>query len=274
MAVEYRDKEEKVGSGGHMGYFSTIRNRKIIVFYLKPKISMRVEWSFRFRQLIFKQSPSEPTVSHCKTCAAAIGSGMDSLLLILLHNRYRSFAMPSILAISVILVLLPVTNSYSIQELLQSRGLPAGLFPNNVKSYNLDQGGRLEVFLEGPCMAKFENRVYFERVVTANLSYGGLIGVEGLTQEELFLWLPVKDIIVDDPKSGLILFDIGLAHKQFSLSLFEDPPVCKPQGAFLSLPLSPRFFWFILGVSLLACLLHCSPVPHFFRLVVEKINRE
>ena len=83
-------------------------------------------------------------------------------------------------------------------------------------------------------MAKFENRVYFERLITANLSYGGLIGVEGLTQEELFLWLPVKDIIVDDPKSGLILFDIGLAHKQLSLSLFEDPPVCKPQGNFLS----------------------------------------
>lgn len=155
---------------------------------------------------------------------------MDSLLLLLLHHRHRPFAMSSMLTISAILVLLPFTNSYSIQDLLRSRGLPAGLFPNNVKSYNLDQRGRLEVYLEGPCMAKFENRVYFERVVTANLSYGGLIGVEGLTQEELFLWLPVKDIIVDDPNSGLILFDIGLAHKQLSLSLFEDPPVCKPQG--------------------------------------------
>nr|GEY80805.1 hypothetical protein [Tanacetum cinerariifolium] len=52
---------------------------------------------------------------------------------------------------------------------------------------------------------------------------------ERLSQEELFLWLPVKDIIVDDPKSGLILFDIGLAHKQLSLSLFEDPPDCKTE---------------------------------------------
>ncbi|KAL8257686.1 hypothetical protein R6Q59_029727 [Mikania micrantha] len=55
----------------------------------------------------------------------------------------------------------------------------------------------------------------------ANLTYGGLTGVEGLSQEELFLWLPVKDIIVDDPKSGLILFDIGLAYKQLSLSLWD-----------------------------------------------------
>jgi hypothetical protein len=75
--------------------------------------------------------------------------------------------------------------------------------------------------------------VYFDSVVRANLTYGSLIGVVGLSQEELFLWLPVKDIIVDDPKSGLILFDIGVAHKQLSLSLFEDPPSCKPQGNWL-----------------------------------------
>ncbi|XP_022724312.1 uncharacterized protein LOC111281018 [Durio zibethinus] len=127
------------------------------------------------------------------------------------------------------LLLLPFTASFSIQELLQSQGLPIGLFPDNVKSYELDLDGRLEVHLESPCMAKFDGRVYFDRVVRANLSYGGLVGLEGLSQEELFLWLPVKGIIVTDPSSGLILFDIGLAYKQLSLSLFENPPVCKPQ---------------------------------------------
>ncbi|KAF3451618.1 hypothetical protein FNV43_RR07713 [Rhamnella rubrinervis] len=90
--------------------------------------------------------------------------------------------------------------------------------------------GRLEVHLECPCMAKFETRVYFDSVVRANLTYGRLKALEGLSQEELFLWLPVKGITVNDPSSGLILFDIGVAHKQLSLSLFEDPPVCKPQG--------------------------------------------
>ncbi|KAJ8761751.1 hypothetical protein K2173_004561 [Erythroxylum novogranatense] len=124
------------------------------------------------------------------------------------------------------------TASSSIQSLLKSRGLPPGIFPSNVNSYSLDdQSGHLEVHLEGPCMAKFGTRVYFDTVVRANLSYGGLVGLEGLTQEELFLWLPVKGIIVCDPSSGLILFDIGLAHKELSLSLFEDPPVCKSQGA-------------------------------------------
>ncbi|OMP04535.1 hypothetical protein COLO4_09534 [Corchorus olitorius] len=123
-----------------------------------------------------------------------------------------------------------LSSSSSIHDLLVSRGLPAGLLPKEVKSYTLSENGTLEVFLDEPCLTKYENRVIFDSVVRANLTYGSLIGVVGLTQEELFLWLPVKDIIVDDPKSGLILFDIGVAHKQLSLSLFEEPPTCKPQG--------------------------------------------
>ncbi|KAJ4848414.1 hypothetical protein Tsubulata_030910 [Turnera subulata] len=123
---------------------------------------------------------------------------------------------------------LPLSSS-SIHDLLISKGLPPGLLPKEVKSFTLSQDGRLEVFLDGPCLTKYENRVFFESVVRANLTYRSLTGVVGLSQEELFLWLPVKDIIVDDPNSGLILFDIGVAHKQFSLSLFEDPPACKPQ---------------------------------------------
>ncbi|KAG6577450.1 hypothetical protein SDJN03_25024, partial [Cucurbita argyrosperma subsp. sororia] len=134
--------------------------------------------------------------------------------------------------IYLILLCLPQSLSLSstIHDLLRSKGLPAGLVPREVKSYSLSESGLLEVFLDGPCLTKFENRVLYESVVKANLSYGSLIGVQGLTQEELFVWLPVKDIIVDDPKSGLILFDIGLAHKQLSLSLFEDPPTCNPQS--------------------------------------------
>lgn len=141
------------------------------------------------------------------------------LLLLLLLYTSLSFSSP-----------ISLSSAVSIHDLLLSKGLPAGLLPEEVKSYTLSDDGRLEVFLHGPCLTKFENRVLFDSVVTANLTYGSLIGVEGLSQEELFLWLPVKDIIVDDPKSGLILFDIGVAHKQLSLSLFEDPPHCKPQG--------------------------------------------
>ncbi|KAL9234136.1 hypothetical protein vseg_009039 [Gypsophila vaccaria] len=120
-------------------------------------------------------------------------------------------------------------TSTSIHDLLKIQGLPSGLFPINVKNYTLDPYGLLEVHFNEPCEAMFESLVRFDSVVRANLSYGGLIGVQGLTQEELFLWLPVEDIIVNDPSSGLIVFNIGVAHKQLSLSIFEDPPICVPQ---------------------------------------------
>ncbi|CAN4104103.1 unnamed protein product [Withania somnifera] len=123
-----------------------------------------------------------------------------------------------------------MSNNMSIHELLKSKGLPAGLLPKEVKSYNLSNSGLLEVFLDGPCLAKFDTMALYDSVVRANLSYGSLAAVEGLSQQELFVWLPVKGIMVDNPLSGLILFDIGLAHKQLSLSLFEDPPHCKPDG--------------------------------------------
>ncbi|CAA2938478.1 Hypothetical predicted protein [Olea europaea subsp. europaea] len=125
----------------------------------------------------------------------------------------------------------PLSHSSSIHDLLQSRGLPAGLLPKEVKSYTLSESGLLEVFLDGPCMTKFDTMAFYDSVVRANLTYGSLTGVEGFSQEELFLWLPVKDIVVGDPKSGVILFDIGVAHKQLSLSLFEDPPDCNEKSA-------------------------------------------
>ncbi|CAN1326988.1 hypothetical protein LINPERPRIM_LOCUS34005 [Linum perenne] len=126
-------------------------------------------------------------------------------------------ASSSVTTLFLLLLLLPSTSfaaatssSTSLQKLLHSHGLP--------------------VQLDEPCLAKFESRVFFESVVRANLSFGGLIGFEGLSQEELFLWFPVKGIFVNDPDSGVILMDIGLAHKQLSVSLFEDPPSCKPDG--------------------------------------------
>ncbi|KAK3188196.1 hypothetical protein Dsin_027757 [Dipteronia sinensis] len=123
-------------------------------------------------------------------------------------------------------LLFTISNS-SLEILLRNKGLPGGLFPKSVKSYDFDlYTGRLEVHLESSCMARFENRVFFDKVVRANLTYGRLVELEGVTQEELFLWLPVKEIIVDnDP--GFILIDIGYAHKQFSFYQFDEPYVCK-----------------------------------------------
>ncbi|GAA0174244.1 hypothetical protein LIER_27682 [Lithospermum erythrorhizon] len=132
--------------------------------------------------------------------------------------------------LSLFILITPLTFSQtpSIYDILKENGLPGGLLPKDViKSYTLSQNGVLEVLLVRPCFTKFDTNALYETVVRANLTYGRLVGLEGLSQEELFLWFPVKDIIVDDPKSGLIVINIGLAHKQLSWSLFENPPDCK-----------------------------------------------
>ncbi|KAJ4977069.1 hypothetical protein NE237_002175 [Protea cynaroides] len=141
------------------------------------------------------------------------------------QSRLTAFLM----LLGILMVVLPLAHCDPIHDLLRDNGLPAGLLPKAVKSYTLHENGLLEVFLDRPCLAKYEDRVYFESVVKGNLSYGELVGLEGLSQKELFLWLPVKGIVVDDPSSGVILFDIGVAHKQLSLSLFDDPPDCEPK---------------------------------------------
>ncbi|XP_061336445.1 uncharacterized protein LOC133283581 [Gastrolobium bilobum] len=150
------------------------------------------------------------------------------------------FSVPilSFLLLFLVLPLIVTGESSSIHEVLHDHGLPAGLFPQSVKSFNLDQTGRLEVNLDRPCLAQYETTVFFDSVVRANLSYGQLKVLEGMSREELFLWLPVKDIIVTDPCSGLILIDIGLAYKHLSVSRFEDPPICRSQG--LSLQIGGR----------------------------------
>uniref|UniRef100_A0ACD5U7M6 Uncharacterized protein n=1 Tax=Avena sativa TaxID=4498 RepID=A0ACD5U7M6_AVESA len=122
----------------------------------------------------------------------------------------------------------------SIHELLRKYGLPGGLLPRGVESYTLDEGtGLLEARLSSSCYAQYDNGdlAFFDTVVRGNLSRGALRSCEGLAQEELFMWLPVKGILVADPTSGVILFDIGYAHKRLSKSLFEDPPDCKPSAA-------------------------------------------
>lgn len=149
-------------------------------------------------------------------------------------NKLNSQMIIFLLFTTLFLSFSPSSQLYpTIHDVLVSNGLPAGLLPQEVDSYSLYDDGRLEVYLDAPCLAKFETRVMFnftEPVVKANLSYGSLSGVEGMTQAVLFMWLPVKDIIVENPNSGVITIDIGFALKQLSRSVFEDPPKCIPQG--------------------------------------------
>ncbi|KAL5067214.1 hypothetical protein RYX36_018101, partial [Vicia faba] len=95
-------------------------------------------------------------------------------------------------------------------EILHNHGLSSGPFPQSVKSFELDQMGRLEVHLDRPCLAQYETTVFFHSVVKANLSFRQLKVLE--------------DIIDTDQTSSLILIDIGFSYKRLSFSRFGEPP--------------------------------------------------
>lgn len=169
-----------------------------------------------------------------------------------------------LLLVSLVLPLMETTATNSpssdLIEVLHHHGLPGGLFPRNVKSFNMDKKGRMEVHMHHPCWAQYETTVFFDSVVKANLSFGQLKVLEGMSREELFVWLPVKDIRVTDPSSGLIVIDIGLALKRLSFSRFEDPPICKSDDG--------NFYW-SLTHSIVACI--SFMIMFFFPELIEDL---
>uniref|UniRef100_A0A2P2KM69 Uncharacterized protein MANES_13G004000 n=1 Tax=Rhizophora mucronata TaxID=61149 RepID=A0A2P2KM69_RHIMU len=115
----------------------------------------------------------------------------------------------------------------SIYDHLRLNGLPMGLLPKGITDFSLDPStGLFHINLSQPCNAKFENLLHYEFNVSGHLSLGKIDNLSGMSQQDLFIWLPVKSIRVDMPPSGLIHFDVGVADKQFSLSLFENPLDC------------------------------------------------
>lgn len=127
----------------------------------------------------------------------------------------------------VFIITLSHSTQPSIYDQLHKNGLPIGLLPKGITSYSLDPtSGRFFVNLTQPCDAKFENQFHYDFNVSGYLSFGKIGNLSGVSQQELFLWFPVKAIRVDVPSSGLIYFDVGVVDKQFSLSLFENPRDC------------------------------------------------
>ncbi|KAL1552195.1 hypothetical protein AAHA92_13023 [Salvia divinorum] len=120
-------------------------------------------------------------------------------------------------------------SSASFYDVLQSNGLPMGLFPKGISEYSVDHlsgAFELRMLYASPCDAKFETPLRYQCNITGRLRYGQVSDLSGVAAQDLFLWLPVKSIRVDIPSSGLIYFDVGMVFKQFSLSFFETPKEC------------------------------------------------
>ncbi|XP_071738054.1 uncharacterized protein At5g01610-like isoform X1 [Rutidosis leptorrhynchoides] len=117
-------------------------------------------------------------------------------------------------------------QTQTIYEILKSNGLPMGLLPKGVTNFTFDDSGRFEVHLDQACNSKFENEFHYDQKISGTLTLGQINQVSGISAQELFMWFTVKAIRVDIPSSGLIYFDVGVVHKQFSLSSFDTPRDC------------------------------------------------
>lgn len=118
--------------------------------------------------------------------------------------------------------------SYSsdLHRVLHKHGLPAGLFPRTVKSYNLDQTGRLDVHLTDSVWLSTRRgcslTVWWGLTLASDTAQGVGRDVKG----RAFL---------------VATCERYHSHRSFvglSLSRFEDPPICRSHSGTLSCPFS------------------------------------
>ncbi|KAG1347568.1 hypothetical protein COCNU_06G013970 [Cocos nucifera] len=122
------------------------------------------------------------------------------------------------------------SNGTTIYELLPEYGLPSGLLPDTVKSFQLAYDGSFVVELEGPCYVQFEYLVYYEPRITGVVKYGSIEDLRGIQVRRFFLWFDVDSIKVDLPPSDFIYFEIGWITKQLPVGQFEVVHSCQDNG--------------------------------------------
>jgi hypothetical protein len=125
------------------------------------------------------------------------------------------------------LALLAHLASATVPEDLEKNGLPVGLLPGSVKSYTLNEDGTFVVYLEEPCYAKIDDQlVYYAANISGVLKFGKINSLDGIETKQLFVWLPVTGIYVDDPASPYIYFQVGVLTKRLAVAIFESAPKC------------------------------------------------
>ncbi|XP_058740510.1 uncharacterized protein LOC131612781 [Vicia villosa] len=113
------------------------------------------------------------------------------------------------------------------KELLREVGLPNGLLPLKdiiEVGYN-EETGFVWLKQKNSITHKFEKigkLVSYATEVTAHVEKGKIKKLSGVKTKELFIWITLSDIYVDDPPTGKITFQTpaGL-FKTFPVSAFE-----------------------------------------------------
>lgn len=119
----------------------------------------------------------------------------------------------------------------TIYDILTVYGLPGGIFPDTVESYNLDKDGNFEVFLKAPCYVEFEYLVYYAEKISGKLGIGSITELEGIEVKRFLFWFNVKEIRVDLPLSDSVYFQIGFVNKKLDIHQFETIHSCMKSGS-------------------------------------------
>ncbi|XP_010923336.1 uncharacterized protein [Elaeis guineensis] len=119
------------------------------------------------------------------------------------------------------------SNGTTVYELLPQYGLPAGLLPDTVKSFQLADDGSFVVELEGSCYVEFEYLVYYDPRITGVVKYGSIEDLQGIQVRRFFIWFDVESIKVDLPPSDYIYFDVGWITKKLTVGQFETVHSCE-----------------------------------------------
>ncbi|MCD7465018.1 hypothetical protein HAX54_000410 [Datura stramonium] len=145
------------------------------------------------------------------------------------------------LGLFIFLILTPFTLSFilspspqpepkpkpTLYDILPEYGLPRGIFPDSVESYNLDKDGNFEVFLKTPCYVEFEYLVYYAERITGKLGIGSITELKGIEVKRFFFWFNVNEIRVDlPPPSHSVYFQIGFVNKKLDMNQFETVHSC------------------------------------------------
>lgn len=150
-------------------------------------------------------------------------------------SLFLSLALASLLALFPPLSLSSASPSpgspATVYELLPEFGLPGGLLPDSVRSYELSDDGRFAVDLEAPCYIQFDYLVYYDRRVTGKLSYGSITDLKGIQVQRFLFWLDVDEIRVDLPPSDSIYFQVGFVNKKLDVDQFQTVHSCRDKVA-------------------------------------------
>ncbi|KAM3324425.1 hypothetical protein P3S67_005577 [Capsicum chacoense] len=121
----------------------------------------------------------------------------------------------------------PKPKKPTLYDILPEYGLPPGIFPDNVESYNLDKDGNFEVLLKAPCYVEFEYLVYYDEKISGKLGIGSITKLKGIEVKRFFFWFNVNEIRVDlPPPSDSVYFQIGFVNKKLDMHQFQTIHSC------------------------------------------------